>query len=100
MAKDDKDEPEIVYLDEKELLEGLLQITQGRLGAAQLLLDRVFEVTQGMLQPRLKELQSNLDRELRNAESRVMKRFKDSMEACFGARPEDMDLHHLASWGE
>ncbi len=100
MAKDNKDEPEIVYLDEKELLEGLLQITQGKLGAAQSLLDRVFEVTQEMLQPRLKELQSNLDRELRNAENRAMNRFRESMDACFGARPEDMALHHLASWGD
>lgn len=100
MAKDDKDEPEIVYLDEKELLEGLLQITKGNLGKAHSLLERVFEVTQEMLQPRLKELQNNLDRELRNAESRVTNRFRENMEACFGARPEDMDLHHLASWGD
>ena len=42
MKKDDKDEPEIVYVDEKELLEGLLEITGGRLGAAHSLLERVF----------------------------------------------------------
>ena len=52
-----------------------------------------------MLQPRLKELENNLDRELRNAESRAMDRFKKSMGAYSGLRPEDMDLHHLTAWG-
>jgi hypothetical protein len=99
MKKDDKDELEIVYLDEKELLEGLLQITQGNLGAAHSLLDRVFKVTHEMLEPRLQELQSNLDRELRNAADRAADRFKKSMGAYPGAKPEGMDLHHLVSWG-
>jgi len=99
MAKNDKDELEIVYLDEKELLEGLLQITQGNLGKAHSLLDRVFAVTQEMLQLRLKELQSNIGQELRNAADRAADRFKKSMGAYSGARPEDMDLHHLVSWG-
>ena len=99
MKKDDPDEPEIVYVDEKELLEGLLQITGGRLGAAHSLLGRVFEVTQEMLQPRLQELQSNIGRELSNAADRAADRFKKSMGAYAGARPEDMDLHHLVSWG-
>ncbi len=98
MAKDDKDEPEIVYLDEKELLEGLLQITQGNLGAAHSLLGQVFDVTQEMLQPKLKELAGNLKAELHNAENRVTKQFKASMSKYPGLRPEDMDLHHLASW--
>ena len=102
MQKDDKDEPEIeiVYLDEKELLEGLLIITKGRLGAAHSLLDRVFAVTQEMLQPRLKELQSNIGRELSNAASRVTNRFKKSMGGYSGVRPEDMDLNHIVAWGD
>lgn len=100
MKKDDLDEPEIVYVDEKELLEGLLQITGGRLGAAHSLLDRVFKITHEMLEPRLKELQSNIGRELSNARSRVMNRFKKDMGEYSGVRPEDMDLNHVVAWGD
>jgi hypothetical protein len=97
MTKDDKDELEIVYLDEKELLEGLLQITQGNLGKAHSLLDRVIKVTAEEFETTRTELKNNISRELRNARRRARYRFKKNMGAYSGARPEDMDLHHLAA---
>ena len=96
----DKDEPEIVYVDEKELLEGLLQIT-GNLGAAHSLLDRVIKVTTEEFETTRTELKNNISQELRNARRRARYRFKRNMGAYSGARPADMDLHHLvAGWDE
>lgn len=101
MKNDSNNAPEIVYLDEKELLDGLLQITQGRLGAAHSLLDRVINVTEEEFQTTRTELKNNISKELRNARRRARYRFKTAMGAYSGTRPEEMDLHHLvAGWDE
>ncbi len=75
----------------------MLQITCGNLGAAHSLLDRVINVTEEEFATTRKELQANISRELRNARRRARYRFKKNMGAYSGARPEDMDLHHLAA---
>ena len=97
MKKDDKDEPEIVFIDEKELLEGLLQIT-GNLGAAHSLLDRVIDKTQEEFQTTLREIKGNVSAELRCARRRARYRFKKNAGAYSGTRSQDMDLHHVVAW--
>lgn len=55
-------EPEIRFLEEKELLEGLLQITGNNLGAAHSLLDRVIDKTRDEFATTLREIQNNIGR--------------------------------------
>ena len=73
-----QDELEIVYIDEKELLAGLLQITNN-LGAAYSLLDRVRQQGREEVQATLKEIQNNIGPEKRNARRRASRRLKKSM---------------------
>ena len=91
-------EPEIRFLEEKELLEGLLQITGNNVGAAHSLLDRVIDKTREDFTTTLREIQNNIGSELRNARRRATYRFRKSAGSYSGSRPEDMDLHHLVAW--
>ena len=101
MKKDAISEPEIRFVEEKVLLEGLLQITRNNLGAAHSLLDRVIEKTREEFATTLREIQNNIGPELRNARRRATYRFRKSAGPYSGMRPEDMDLHHLvAGWDE
>ena len=93
-----KSEPEIVFVEEKQLLEGLLQITGNNLGAAHSLLDRVIDKTREEFETTLSEIQNNIGPELRNARRRATRRFKKSAGAYPGLLPADMDLHHLVAW--
>jgi hypothetical protein len=94
----DLTEPEIVYIDEKELLEGLLQIT-GNLRTAHSLLDRVVDSTREEFQTTLREIKGNVSAELRRARRRARYRFKKSMGVYSGAKPKGVVLHHLvAGW--
>ena len=98
MRKDAISEPEIVLVDEKELLEGLLRIT-GNVGAAHSLLDRVIDKTREEFQITLSEIKDNISVELRRARRRATYRFKKSAGAYIGARPQDLALHHVvAGW--
>lgn len=94
-----KSEPAIVFLEEKELLEGLLQITGNNLGAAHSLLDRVIDKTREEFAATLREMQNNIGPELRNARRRATYRLKKSVGRYPGLRSEGMALHHLvAGW--
>lgn len=89
---------EVVLVDEKELLEGLLQIT-GNLGAAHSLLDRVTDLTREEFQTTLREIKGNIGPELRNARRRAMYRLGKNAGGYAGLRPEDVALHHIvAGW--
>jgi hypothetical protein len=94
----DLTEPKIAYIDEKELLDGLLQIT-GNLGKAHSLLDRVIDSTREEFATTLREIKGNVSAELRRARRRATYRLKKSMGEYSGAKPKDVALHHVvAGW--
>lgn len=91
-------EPEVIFLTQKELLEGLLQIT-GNLGVACTLLDRVINVTEEEFKITRQEIKDNISAEKRNARRRKRYRFNINMVKCWRRKKPDGTFvaHHIVA---
>lgn len=92
--------PDVQFLEEEELLEGLVQLTGGKLGIAHALLQEIIEKTDQELRKTLQEIATDVPAAVRKARRRISKRANDNMLAFLGARPDNVALHHIVAWGD
>lgn len=92
----------VALVDEEEILEGLLILTNQNLGVSRQLLDKIKVRTARAVKQKLAEIKDNLPREIKNAKSRGQYRAVQNAKKS-GRYPEwfsNTSLHHIVAWGD
>ena len=91
-------EPEVVFIEEEELLDGLLRLTNNNLGLAHELLQKIIKKHDWELKKTLQEMKDNISWEIRNARRRIQYRASTNLLAFFeGLKPDNVAAHHIVA---
>jgi hypothetical protein len=97
-------EPEVVLIEEEELLDGLLQLTNNNMDIAKALFARIIKKHDWELKKTLQEMKDNIGSEIRKARRQVQYRANDNLlkflkrlQPTF-LRPRSVAVHHIVAW--
>jgi len=92
-------EPEVVLIEEEELLDGLLQLTNNNMGIAKALFARIIKKHDWELKKTLQEMKDNIGSEIRKARRQVQYKANDNLlKFLKSLRPRNMAAHHIVAW--
>ena len=89
-------------IEEEELLEGLLEITNNNLGLSHQLLYKVIDRTREEVEQILGDIDSNLDKAKRHARKRAQRQARKSLliSGRYKNWYKDVSIHHIVAWGD
>ncbi|MBI3562547.1 MAG: AHH domain-containing protein [Gammaproteobacteria bacterium] len=100
MASSDS-KPDVVLVEEEELLDGLLQLTNNNMGIAKVLFARIIQKHDWELKKTLQEMKDNIGPEIRKARREVQYQASENLLAFLESlRPDDVAVHHLVAWSD
>jgi len=86
-------------IEQDELLDGIMALTDGNVGLSHQLLKKVIEKTECEVKTTLKEIADNIDRETRNARRRGIYQLNRNMvlSSNHPVKPKHTAAHHIAA---
>ncbi len=93
---------EFELIEQEELLEGIMLLTNNNLGLSHQLLEQVIKKTTSEVQKILKELEKNIDVEKRRAKRKANRTINKNMRlsANHPTKPLFTAAHHLVAWND
>ena len=90
---------ELELIEQGELLDGLMTLTDHNLGLSYQLLQKVIKKTEYEVQTTLKEIANNIDREKRNARRRALYALNRNMRLSpnHSSKPKNTASHHIVA---